>query len=234
MTIDLKPPVEPQHRELGELVVTTRPLAVALSTEIVAHEARLLDIREEVLNHRRWMDGLLFGYFGVDSVITWVPVVGEAVTVGTTGWLLIKASQARMSGCEKLLIFTLGAADTAIGAVTGVGDLIDAVAVRSNGWNARLIAAHCQTQLAQIEAVERRIDAGTATEADVEHLRDALFHGGRTKSDRWLRLGVIGAVCTALLGYCAYQDHLSHERELVRQERVKACQARGEWFCNWQ
>jgi hypothetical protein len=56
-------------------------------------------------------------------------------------------------------------------------------------------------------------------------LRDALFRGGKTKQDVWIRFGLIGAVCAGLLAYCSHQADLRHER-------ILACEARGEWFCS--
>ena len=33
--------------------------------------------------------------FGMDALLTWVPVVGTAYTVGTAGWLMWQATRAR-------------------------------------------------------------------------------------------------------------------------------------------
>lgn len=63
--------------------------------------------------------------FGMDALLTWVPVVGTVYTVGAGGWLVIQAARAKASPSTlaKMLVF-LGV-DTATGSVPLFGDVVD-------------------------------------------------------------------------------------------------------------
>ena len=66
---------------------------------------------------------------GLDGLLTWIPVVGTAYSVGTSGWLLLQAVRAKASpGTLVRMIAFLGAdsATTAVGEVVPFGpDLVD-------------------------------------------------------------------------------------------------------------
>jgi hypothetical protein len=72
-----------------------------------------------------------FGPFGVglDGLLTWIPVVGTAYSVGTSAWLLLQATRAKASpGTIVRMVGLLGfdTAATATGEVIPLGpDLID-------------------------------------------------------------------------------------------------------------
>ena len=168
------------------------------------------------------MDGYLFGAIGVDGVVSLIPVVGDVACGLMTFWLVGKAGQVRMPWGDRLVMVGMGALDTAMGLFPGVGDIAD-LFFRSHLWSARRVEAHIAMQLAQIEA------AGPLPEQHprTEHLRDALFRGGKTRQAVWLRLAIVGAACLGLLGYCSYQERLRHER-------ILACEQGGGWFCSWR
>jgi hypothetical protein len=63
--------------------------------------------------------------FGLDALLTWVPVVGTAYTVGAAAWLLYQAHQARATPGTIAKMVGYLAFDTATGAVPLVGDAVD-------------------------------------------------------------------------------------------------------------
>jgi hypothetical protein len=199
-----------------------------LPTDISAFRAKLTGISSEVGGFRKTMDGWVFGV-GADGAIGVIPVVGEVLSGLTTLWLLSKARQVKMTIGDRLVIFGFGVLDVGIGIVTGYGDTADFF-LRAHAWNADRIQRHIDTQLDQIAAVEAQL-TGSATAADHHtrstQLRDGLYRGGKTRTQVWVRLISIAAVCAALFAYCDRQLQLRHER-------IQACQARDGWFCEWR
>lgn len=63
--------------------------------------------------------------FGLDALLTWIPVVGTTYTVGAAGWLLYQAHQARATPGTIAKMVGYLAFDTATGAVPLVGDAVD-------------------------------------------------------------------------------------------------------------
>jgi hypothetical protein len=173
------------------------------------------------------MDHSFFG-IGIDGPVGLLPVIGDLISGFTTVYLLSKASQVRMPFGERLVVLGVCAADIAIGLFAGAGDVADFF-FRARTWSAQRVLTHVETQLAQIEQAEHRLQAprpvGDETVV-MSKLRDALFRGGKTQQSVWMRFGVVAAICVTLLGYCSHQEQLRHER-------VMACEARGEWFCGW-
>jgi hypothetical protein len=191
-----------------------------MPADIQAHRVKLLATRNDVTQFGRYMDGYLFGVVGADAIVSLVPVIGDVFCGLMMFWLLGKAGQVRMPWGERLVIIGLGVLDTVIGMVPVVGDIADFF-FRAHGWSAARVNAHIEMQLQQIEAVGPL----PTDHPHMHHLRDALFRGGKTKQDVWIRFGIIGAVCAGLLAYCSHQADLRHER-------ILACEARGEWFCS--
>jgi hypothetical protein len=72
-----------------------------------------------------------FGPFGIglDGLLTWVPVVGTAYTIGAAGWLLLQARRARASPAtvfRMLGYLGLDSATTAVGEVVPFApDVVD-------------------------------------------------------------------------------------------------------------
>jgi hypothetical protein len=58
---------------------------------------------------------------GLDGLLTWIPVVGTAYSVGAAGWLLIQAAQARAAPATLLRMLSYLGLDTA---TTAVGEVI--------------------------------------------------------------------------------------------------------------
>lgn len=62
---------------------------------------------------------------GMDGLLTWVPVVGTAYTVGTGGWLMLQAVRAKASPATLARMAAYMAVDTATGTVPIAGDVVD-------------------------------------------------------------------------------------------------------------
>lgn len=197
------------------------PDRYALPADLVAHRLKLQSVHNEVSKFQHALERQFFGVAGLDALIGLVPWVGDAVSGLTTGWLLIKANQVKVSFGDQVTMIGLGILDFAIGFVTGFGDIAD-LFFRAHAWNSARILSHIDTQLGQIEYAE----VGLVKSVPVDHhkenlslLRDSLFRHGKTKTHVWIRTGVIVFVCLALLGYCAHSISLW-------TDRVRACEAR--------
>lgn len=62
---------------------------------------------------------------GLDAMLTWVPVVGTAYTVGTGGWLMLQAVRAKATPATLARMGAYMAIDTATGTVPIAGDIVD-------------------------------------------------------------------------------------------------------------
>lgn len=81
--------------------------------------------------------------FGLDSVIGFLPGVGDAVTGAVSLYLV---NEARKAGAPKHLLARMianTAIDTAVGAIPVAGDVFD-FAFKSNRKNARLLKRHLE------------------------------------------------------------------------------------------
>ncbi len=63
--------------------------------------------------------------FGLDALLTWIPIVGTAYTIGAAGWLLYLAHQVRATPGTIARMVGYLAFDTATGAVPLIGDAVD-------------------------------------------------------------------------------------------------------------
>ncbi len=63
--------------------------------------------------------------FGLDALLTWIPIVGTTYTVGAAGWLLYQARQARATPATIARMVGYLAIDTATGTVPLAGDFVD-------------------------------------------------------------------------------------------------------------
>ncbi|HZH27470.1 MAG TPA: DUF4112 domain-containing protein [Azospirillaceae bacterium] len=104
--------------------------------------ARLMRlVRLADLMDSRWRIPLTRMRIGLDSVIGWVPVVGDMTGAAVGAWILLEA--ARM-GAPPLLLARMAAnlgIDWAVGTVPVLGDLFDMV-FKSNRRNLRLLSEH--------------------------------------------------------------------------------------------
>lgn len=101
---------------------------------------RQLERLERLLDRQFSVAGFPVGW---DSIIGLVPVVGDTLTTGLSGWLIWKAHQL---GAPKRVIARMAAntgVDYVLGLVPLVGDIGDAV-FKANTKNVRLLKAHLQ------------------------------------------------------------------------------------------
>lgn len=62
---------------------------------------------------------------GMDGLLTWVPFVGDAYTVGAGGWLMIQAVRARVSAATMARMAAYLLSDTATAVVPFAGAVVD-------------------------------------------------------------------------------------------------------------
>lgn len=79
--------------------------------------------------------------FGLDTIVGFVPVVGDLVTAAMGAYIVWEARNLGMSKWQLIRMSANIGVDTAIGAVPLVGDLFDFV-FRSNSKNLRIIRKH--------------------------------------------------------------------------------------------
>ena len=109
-------------------------------------EQTLRDVRMAVEKFKRISDGYLFGFFGVDALLSFIPFVGGLYTASGGLWLLSQAVKAKASLRTKAKIAAIIAADVAIGAFPIVGDAAD-IFLRSHAWAADLILAEIDAKV---------------------------------------------------------------------------------------
>ena len=114
--------------------VATKPNRTALGAD-QKRLIRRISWLEETLDSRF----SIFGYrVGLDGLIGLIPGIGDAVTTGISGYLVVEAWRA---GASKTLIARMignVALDAVLGAIPLVGDLFD-FAFKANARNARLL-----------------------------------------------------------------------------------------------
>ncbi len=101
--------------------------------------------------------------FGMDALLTWVPVVGTAYTVGTAGWLMWQATRARATPAVMARMAAYMAFDTATGTIPLAGDLVDTF------FPGQLLAARALQK--HIEATHWVEDNEAAARASGDHER---------------------------------------------------------------
>ena len=62
---------------------------------------------------------------GLDGLLTWIPIVGDAYTVGAGGWLMVQAVRARASTATLARMAAYLLSDTATAAVPFAGAVVD-------------------------------------------------------------------------------------------------------------
>lgn len=62
---------------------------------------------------------------GLDGLLTWIPVVGDAYTVGAGGWLMVQAARARATPATMARMAAYLLSDTATAAVPFAGAVVD-------------------------------------------------------------------------------------------------------------
>jgi len=97
---------------------------------------------------------------GLDTIVGFVPVVGDVITAAMGAWLVWEAGNLGMSKFQLARMAGNIGIDTALGAVPLVGDLFDFV-FRSNSRNLRIVKRyldkhHPETMTIEGEVVARR------------------------------------------------------------------------------
>lgn len=113
--------------------------------------------------------------FGMDALLTWVPVIGTVYTVGAGAWLMVQAARVKASPATLARMLAYLAVDTATGSVPIAGDVVDTL------FPGHLMAAKAlQKDIAGTHWVE---DSEAAARESGDHER----HLETVRSDRNLR-----------------------------------------------
>lgn len=112
---------------------------------------------------------------GLDAMLTWVPVVGTAYTVGTGGWLMLQAVRAKATPATLARMGAYMAIDTATGTVPIAGDIVDTF------FPGQLMAARALQK--HIESTHWVED----TEANARATGDHAMHEARVQNDKTLK-----------------------------------------------
>ena len=112
---------------------------------------------------------------GLDALLTWVPVVGTAYTVGTGGWLMLQAVRARATPATLARMGAYMAFDTATGTVPVAGYLVDTF------FPGQLMAARALQK--HIESTHWVEDAEADARASGDHDR----HEAKVRADKRLK-----------------------------------------------
>ena len=116
---------------------------------------------------------------GLDGLLTWVPVVGSAYTVGAAAWLLVQAMKARASPSTVLRMMTYLGVDTVLTvggeAVPVASDVLDFF-FQGHGMAARAL----QKDIESTHWVED-------TEANARASGDHEMHEARVQNDQTLK-----------------------------------------------
>jgi len=113
--------------------------------------------------------------FGMDALLTWVPVVSTAYTVGTGGWLIVQALRAKAAPATLARMAAYMAVDTATDAVPLAGDVVDTF------FPGQLLAARALQK--DIESTHWVEDSEANARATGDHDR----HLEKVRGDRKLR-----------------------------------------------
>ena len=112
---------------------------------------------------------------GLDAMLTWVPIVGTAYTVGTGGWLMLQAVRAKATPATLARMGAYMAIDTATGTVPIAGDIVDTF------FPGQLMAAReLQKHIESTHWVED-------TEANARASGDHEMHEARVQNDKTLK-----------------------------------------------
>lgn len=112
---------------------------------------------------------------GLDAMLTWVPVVGTAYTVGTGGWLMLQAVRAKATPATLARMGAYMAIDTVTGTVPIAGDIVDTF------FPGQLMAARALQK--HIESTHWVED----TEANARATGDHEMHEARVQNDKTLK-----------------------------------------------
>ena len=106
---------------------------------------------------------------GMDGLLTWIPLVGDAYTVGAGGWLLIQAMRAQATPGTLLKMSAYLASDAATAFVPVGGAVVDT-----------LFPAHAMAA----RALQKDIEATHWVEADEDEAKASGAHDGHVEAGR--------------------------------------------------
>lgn len=173
-----------------------------LPAHLASEQQELLEVLEQVQAIRRQADGL-FGPIGLDALITPVPLLGAAYS-GFTGLRLVGcAGRAHCSASTRITGGVLVVADVIIGAVIGLGDIVD-VLFRSHAIYADMIEGEIRSKLVAIGSMQATgAHQGYLSPDDLNRLEDKLYRGGKSKQASRIRLFVTLGILGLILYSCA-------------------------------
>lgn len=211
-------------------MVEVKPIDLTIHREVPADieamRRTLTEVVDEVTAFRRSSDGWGGWYVGWDGVAGMIPVVGDVYSLYAATVMLRSAIKAKCSLGTKLGGLGMAGVDFAIGLLPGAGDIADFL-FRSHAWFGDMILTDAWSKIDQIAQHRRRLPHLSDEEVKQEQtrLRDVLFRGGNSETMRYVRLGAV----TLLSLFTLHQCRLKEE---ARQETIRACEARGGWFCS--
>jgi hypothetical protein len=219
-------PVVVGRRSVDALSEVRPPQLREVPADIEAMRRTLCEVVDEVTAFRRSSDGWGGWYVGWDGVAGLIPVVGDVYALYATTVMMQAAIKAKCSLGTKLSGLGMMGMDCAMGLLPGAGDIADLL-FRSHAWFGGMVLSDARSKIDQIEEHRRRLPHLSDEEASKEQtrLRDVLFHGGSSEAMRYARLGVVAVLCLVTLHEC-------RKKEEARQETIRACEARGGWFCS--
>lgn len=106
---------------------------------------------------------------GLDGLLTWIPLVGDAYTIGAGGWLLVQAVRAKADAATLAKMGGYLALDTATAAVPFAGAAVDTL-FPAHAIAARTLQKHIETTH-WVEANEAEAKASGAHERHLEDMR---------------------------------------------------------------
>ncbi len=133
----------------------------------------LIAIRRGVETIGRLSDGLLRvgpWSIGLDGVLSWIPAVGEAYSIGAAAYLLVQGARARAPLSTLIAAAALMGGRTAITALPLVGPLV-ADALTLHKWSARMIVRAIDRRLSEREAAAAEASAVGVGQARADKAR---------------------------------------------------------------
>ena len=172
-----------------------------LPADILTHRAELIESLVSAEEVKKQADGLI-GPIGLDGILGLLPGLGALYTFYTMLRLQGCAARARCSVGTRLSGFVIGVVDVVVGVFVGPGDLVDFF-LRSSAIFAGSIRDEIRGKLVLIETVEQAGHRrGQLSSADITHLRDQLFRGGKTEQGAAIRAGVLLLIAGFILYSC--------------------------------
>ncbi|MBO6767039.1 MAG: DUF4112 domain-containing protein [Erythrobacter sp.] len=130
-----------------------RPMGIELptGTDPVSIRKRI-DAMEHLLERSLVVPGTKYP-IGLDTIIGFVPVVGDIVTAAMAAYIVWEAKNLGLPRWKLWRMMGNVAIDTAVGAVPVVGDAFDVV-YRSNTKNLRIVKKHLDKHHPQTQVIE--------------------------------------------------------------------------------